>query len=196
MILDATAGNRIVWQDKHPENVTFMDFQRKLERKPTIFADNRNMPFRDKTFSTVFFDPPHAWAFRSIFFGFPDRDSYIRNHPNDRRRFPVYYGMELYRSKSALLKAIYDGLKEVRRVLKDDGLLWLNWSELRLSLNRILVLFGNDWTELIRLHVTSPYQNLSSHRNYWVCFRKRNHHMSVSARSDDLDQWFGGARIC
>ena len=99
-------------------------------------------------------------------------------------------------SRAQYLEWMEEVGKECKRVLKDDGLLWLNWSELRLSLNRILVLFGNDWTELIRLHVTSPYQNLSSHRNYWVCFRKRNHHMSVSARSDDLDQWFGGARIC
>ena len=170
-VLDATAGNRVVWRCKDPDGIIFLDLEKRLERKPTIFADNRCLPFRDKSFHTILFDPPHAWAFKSIFWGFPDRETFSRNHPNDPRQYPTYYGMERYRTKSALLKAIYEAQREFLRVLVDDGLLWFNWSELKMEANRILVLF-DEWTELIRLRVVSPNQQLSDCTNYWIALAK------------------------
>lgn len=56
------------WFDKDNENVLFMDNRqledtlcdgRKLIIKPDIVADFRCMPFEDKSFKLVVFDPPH-----------------------------------------------------------------------------------------------------------------------------------------
>lgn len=171
MILDATAGNRIIWKNKNPDSIIFIDIEKQLERKPTLFADNRLLPFKDGVFHTILFDPPHAWSFDSIFYGIPDAETYHKNHPNDNRQAPAYYGMNLYKSKTSLLKAIYSAQEEFLRVLSDDGLLWFNWSELRIELRKVLVLF-EEWTELIRLRVKSPNQQLSECANYWVAFAK------------------------
>lgn len=67
-ILDACCGSRQFWFDKHNPAVLFMDIRneecdlcdgRRLEIKPDLVADFRNMPFGDNTFSLVVFDPPH-----------------------------------------------------------------------------------------------------------------------------------------
>jgi len=82
-ILEATAGGRSYWHDKeHPETV-FMDMRVerdgdfvvrgydqdnpniKKEKQsdytvfPDLQADYRNLPFADRTFDLVVFDPPH-----------------------------------------------------------------------------------------------------------------------------------------
>ena len=71
-ILDATAGNRVIWAKKNDLPIVFIDIEKRLERKPTMFADSRQLPFQDSMFHTVFFDPPHAWAFDSMFYSFPN----------------------------------------------------------------------------------------------------------------------------
>ena len=67
-ILDACCGSKMFWFDKENINTIFMD-NRKLEDKlcdgrtlkinPDIVGDFRNIPFKDKTFKLVVFDPPH-----------------------------------------------------------------------------------------------------------------------------------------
>lgn len=68
LILDACCGSRMFWFDKQNPNVVFMDNRveedtlcdgRKLEVKPGLNADFRNMPFQDSSFKMVVFDPPH-----------------------------------------------------------------------------------------------------------------------------------------
>lgn len=56
-ILDACCGARKCWYDKSNPNVVFMDNRKEI--CPDIVADFRHMPFEDKTFSLVLFDPPH-----------------------------------------------------------------------------------------------------------------------------------------
>ncbi|MCW4014873.1 MAG: hypothetical protein NWF06_00730 [Candidatus Bathyarchaeota archaeon] len=170
-ILDATAGNQVFYKTKESEKVVYLDLETKLERKPTIFADNRKLPFQDCVFHTILFDPPHAWAFYSIFYGFPDAKTFRENHPNDGRAYPTYYGMDKYKTKSALISAIFQAQKEFHRVLTDNGMLWLNWSDLKVPLKRILPLFS-DWNELIRLRVASNNQQMSDCYNWWVAFVK------------------------
>lgn len=67
-ILDACCGSRMFWFDKENEYTMYMDIReldtnlsdgRKLEIKPDIVADFRDMPFEDETFHLVVFDPPH-----------------------------------------------------------------------------------------------------------------------------------------
>lgn len=67
-ILDACCGGRMFWFDKQNPLVTYMDnreFEEDLSNgqhyvvSPDIVADFRSMPFPDKTFKLVIFDPPH-----------------------------------------------------------------------------------------------------------------------------------------
>lgn len=67
-ILDVCCGSRMFWFDKHNDKVVFMDNRvlhdtlcdgRKLDVEPDVVGDFRNIPFEDKTFHMVVFDPPH-----------------------------------------------------------------------------------------------------------------------------------------
>ena len=67
-ILDACCGSKMFWFDREREDVVYMDNRelsttlcdgRKLEIKPDIVADFRDMPFPDNSFYLVVFDPPH-----------------------------------------------------------------------------------------------------------------------------------------
>jgi len=60
VILDATAGNRKMWRKKDYLDIIYLDIEKGLEVKPTIIADNTQTPFKDKTFHTIFYDPPHT----------------------------------------------------------------------------------------------------------------------------------------
>jgi SAM-dependent methyltransferase len=68
-VLDATAGGKHIW---HPESedadrVVFadrralsgLDLQPGWECRPDVRADGRRLPFADKSFDLVCFDPPH-----------------------------------------------------------------------------------------------------------------------------------------
>lgn len=67
-ILDACCGSRMFWFDKENPLAVFMDYRdenhtlcdgRSLRVNPDVFGDFRDMPFADKTFKLVVFDPPH-----------------------------------------------------------------------------------------------------------------------------------------
>ena len=70
MILDATSGGRMMWFDKDPEGVLFVDrrvvppgsiVQQPLwSVNPDVKADNRSLPYKDNSFELVVFDPPHT----------------------------------------------------------------------------------------------------------------------------------------
>lgn len=66
MILDATAGNRTIYTYRQSENIIFVDIEKQLWVKPTLYADSRQLPFKDKAFSTIIFDPPHDWGEKTI----------------------------------------------------------------------------------------------------------------------------------
>ena len=75
-ILDACCGSRMFWFDKKEPHTTYMDrreeefeiHKKKINVKPDIVADFRDMPFDDETFNLVVFDPPHLlWAGQKSF---------------------------------------------------------------------------------------------------------------------------------
>lgn len=135
-ILDACCGSKMFWFDKDNENVLFMDNRqledtlcdgRKLIIKPDIVADFRCMPFEDKSFKLVVFDPPHlarvgenAWLAKK----------YVRLGENWQQD-------------------LEQGFDECMRVLDDYGVLIFKWNEEQISLKQILdvinykPLFGN-----------------------------------------------------
>jgi len=170
MILDATAGNRTMWKDGHIEDTIYIDMERKLEVKPTIFADNTNTPFFDKQFDTIFYDPPHAYGAKGWFHSLPDKAQFRFKYPNEKG-IPRYYGGDKYKSGQELIVHIYKAQKEFHRILKSDGLLWLKWNETDMSLRRILQLF-ELWHILLVLPIKSPQQTHGQKQTYWVCLAK------------------------
>ena len=179
MILDATAGNRTMWKHKNTENIIYIDIEKKLERKPTIFTDNTNTPFLSGIFDTIFYDPPHGWGDKTIWYAYKHRSKEYFEKWGDRK-IPRYYGTDKYKSRSELVAHIYHAQKEFYRILKDDGLLWLKWNEYSIPLARLLTFFG-DWRELMRIYVCAPSQTFGEQQTYWVCLTKEKRETTQTA---------------
>jgi len=185
VILDATAGNRSMYVNKHSDNIVYIDRQVRLEVKPTVFCDSRHMPFKPKQFHTIFYDPPHIVGSKRSIYSFPDIESY-RQVFKDNRKAPVYYGVEQYSNVESLIKYIYETEKELRRVLADDGLLWLKWNESNIPLFKILAMF-KEWRVLMKINVCSPKQTRGKKRTYWICMEKKNGLDSPTSRTSSRD---------
>jgi hypothetical protein len=160
-----------MWKHKNTENIIYIDIEKKLERKPTIFADNTNTPFLSEIFDTIFYDPPHQIRDTGSYFVYPDAARF-RMKWKGYGKIPRYYGGDKFKTKTALIAHIYYAQKEFMRILKNDGLLWLKWNDIEIPLRRILILF-EDWNEMLRHYVKSPIGTGSKHQTYWICFSKR-----------------------
>lgn len=170
MILDAGAGNRTMWRTKNADDIIYIEIERKIERKPTIFASNIQTPFLDKSFDTIFFDPPHGWGEGHPFFAIPDHATFHKMWPG-YGAIPRYYGWDKFKNQQELLVYLWRVQKELHRILKDDGLLWLKWNETLIRLYRILIIF-EDWNEMLRLYIKAPTQTAGKAQTYWVCLMK------------------------
>jgi len=149
MLLDATAGNRMMWKNKTPPNTIFLDIEKNLSIPPDIIADNRYCPFRDNIFDCIIYDPPHyvnapPWH----------RDPSL-TYKASRGNWGTFYGN--FKSKEEMFSSIYKAQKEFLRISKR---LCLKWSEVRVSLWNVLVFF-KDWIEINRVK-TNNY--------YWITF--------------------------
>lgn len=135
-ILDVCCGSKMFWFQKDREDTVYMDIReledilcdgRKLEIKPDIIGDFRNIPFLNNSFKLVVFDPPHlakagtkSWIVKK--YGKLDN-----NWPEDLKQ----------------------GFSECMRVLETYGILIFKWNEEQIKLSEILKnieykpLFGN-----------------------------------------------------
>lgn len=135
-ILDVCCGSKMFWFDKNNKNVLFMDNRkldttlcdgRNLKIDPDIIADFRHMPFDDKTFKLVIFDPPHLAKI------------------GDSTWMAQKYG----KLGDNWRQDLKQGFKECMRVLDDFGVLVFKWNETQIKLKEILSLiefkplFGN-----------------------------------------------------
>lgn len=125
-ILDACCGSRMFWFDKQNANTVYMDNRnfedvlcdgRKLEIKPDVLADFRNIPFDDNFFNLIIFDPPHllklgetSWMCKK--YGKLDKDTWKQD--------------------------IKQGFNECIRVLKPHGTLIFKWATRDITLKQIL----------------------------------------------------------
>lgn len=116
------------WFDKNNKDVIFMDNRkindvlcdgRKLVIDPDLIGDFRNLPFTDKTFKLVVFDPPHllkvgekSWLFKKY------------------GRLGLEWRDDLKR-----------GFAECFRVLDNDGILIFKWNEQQIKMSDIKPLF-------------------------------------------------------
>lgn len=171
MILDANAGNRTMWQHKNSENIIYIDMERKLEVPPTMFCLNHQTPFQDKVFNAIFFDPPHNWGGAIHYFSFPSKAERKKVFP-DATGIPTYYGWDKFKSRGGLVSNIFKAQLEFKRILKDDGLLYFKWNEMRITLNQILPAFS-EWIVLMKLYINDPTHTAGEHQTYWVIMQKK-----------------------
>lgn len=150
-ILDACCGSRMFWFDKQNPNVLFADIRdeehtlcdgRKLEIHPDVVADFRNMPFPDASFKLVVFDPPHL------------------NNTNPDSYMAQKYGTLL----STWRNDLKQGFDECMRVLEPYGILVFKWNETRISVKRILEVFGQ--------RPLFGHKSGKASKTHWMCFMK------------------------
>lgn len=124
-ILDACCGSRMFWFNRQHKDAIYMDKRelstilcdgRKLEVKPDIIADFRNIPFEDESFYMVVFDPPHLVKI--------GENSWMAKK----------YG----KLDSTWKDDLAQGFRECMRVLKPNGTLIFKWNEDQIKLSEIL----------------------------------------------------------
>lgn len=135
-ILDACCGSRMFWFNKKNDKVVYMDNRqledtlcdgRKLEVNPDVIADFRDIPYPDKSFKLVVFDPPHLVK--------AGENSWLAKK----------YG----KLSDTWKEDINQGFNECIRVLDDYGVLIFKWNEEQVKLKDVLKvidkepLFGN-----------------------------------------------------
>ena len=159
-ILDACCGGRLFWfNKKHPDTI-YVDIRRapagfSKDRKnfsvePDVIADFRALPFPDKRFKHIVWDPPHLLDLQAT--------SIMQRK----------YGT-LFTETWA-----YDlgkGFDELWRVLDDYGTLVFKWSDSVISLEKVLSCFKE---QPLYGHPTM------TGNTYWVVFFKNPHSSSVS----------------
>jgi len=170
MILDATASNRTMWRTKNCEHIIYIDVETRLKNKPTIFCDNTKTPFKSQSFDTIFYDPPHLWETDP-----EPRPVFPREIKEWNKDDPLisytYFGWNRYHTRGELVTHLHKAAKELYRILKDDGLLWLKWCEVNIQLDNVLGIFG-DFAELMRIYSTNPLQTLGESQTYWLILSK------------------------
>jgi len=146
-ILDATCGQRLMWFDKSYPDAVYIDIR--PEVKPTIICDSAMLPFRDRCFDMVVFDPPH-----------------VRVGPNSAMavRYGVFHHWEIRR-------LVYEGFREFDRVLVDGGIVLFKWNDHSIKLSKILALIPSCFTPLFgqKVSIRTKFTSMTS----WVCLIKK-----------------------
>lgn len=154
VILDPCCGSKMFWFEKNQPNTIYADIreveryefypQRYIEVKPDIVCDFTELPFPDKSFKLVVFDPPHlkevggkSWTY-------------------------LKYG----RLEENWPKMIHDGFHECMRVLDDYGVLIFKWSEVQVKLSEVLSIIGDDYKPLF------GHRSGKHGKTHWMTFMK------------------------
>lgn len=151
-ILDATCGGRMMWFDKHNPHVLYVDNRqlsnvqlcdnRNFSVQPDQIADFRHLPFADKTFKLVVFDPPHLIRVND--------DAYLK--------------IKFERLPEDWESLLRDGFRECMRVLDDYGTLIFKWSEIQISTRAVINAIG---CEPLFGHISGKKSN-----THWMTFMK------------------------
>ncbi len=156
-ILDACCGGRMMWKNKNHPNAIYMDIRKEIKPlkekygmnfsvEPDVMGDFRKMPFPDKSFKLVLFDPPHMLSLKA-----------------DTSWMNKKYGVL---NKENWKEDIKKGFDECMRVLDDYGVLTFKWSDNEIPVKDVLALFNQDYL----------YSNVNSRKGkvttYWFVFMK------------------------
>lgn len=151
-ILDTCCGSRMFWFNKENPNVVFCDKRevpyheyypgRHIEIRPDVLCDFTKLPFGNKSYKLVVFDPPHlTWAGESSWMA-------------------LKYG----RLEDNWQQMIHDGFWECMRVLDDYGVLIFKWSEVQIPLREIL--------KIIKCEPLFGNRSGKHNNTHWLCFMK------------------------
>ena len=138
-ILDPCCGTRMMWMNKTNPQVIFGDCRhetitltdrsqgnksgtRTLHIEPDAIMDFRALPFDDKSFRLVSFDPPHLI------------------HAGPRSWLAAKYG----KLSSDWRADLHQGFSECFRVLASNGVLVFKWNETQVKVGEVLALAGQD----------------------------------------------------
>jgi len=153
-ILDACCGSKMFWFDKKNPNVEFCDNRivprheyyphRYIEIKPDTICNFTALPFPDKAFKLVVFDPPHLTRDRA------GETSYMR----------LKYGC----LEDNWPQMLHDGFNECMRVLDDYGTLIFKWSEVQIPLKEVL--------KAIKYKPLFGHRSGKHHNTHWMAFMK------------------------
>jgi len=153
-ILDVCCGPRHIWFNKKHPNVVYGDIRREkkgfssyeksIEVQPDIIMDFRKIPYPDKTFRLVVFDPPHI----------------IGNMMSGA--LTKKYGIL---SPITWRKDLNKGFNECWRVLEEYGILIFKWNDCKKSYTEILKIIGKNPL----FHSTMGKRKSVT---YWACFMK------------------------
>ena len=167
MILDACCGPKMMYKGLHrnfsQEEIVFMDIRKgvfPLDKwhvppvivEPDILADIHKLPFRDKVFSLILFDPPHGSFGVAAYFG------------------AKYGGLKPSEYVSLLIWANI----EFARVLKDDGYILAKIHQYGERDRAAIRNFTN-----FKLLMSIDFESKAGHKNVkgktrWMIFVKRS----------------------
>lgn len=151
LILDPCCGSRMFHFDRDNENVAFGDIRseqhtlcdgRDLQINPDFHCDFRDLPFADKKFKLVVFDPPHL------------------EKAGPQSWLALKYGKLGQDWRNDLKK----GFSECFRVLDDYGVLIFKWNETQIKVREILAL--TDQKPVVG-HISGKRAN-----THWITFMK------------------------
>ena len=156
LILDACCGSKMFWFDKQNPMVEFCDKRelsfsrswgkydsaRHIEIHPDTVCDFTALPFEDKTFKLVVFDPPHL------------------KRAGETAWLTLKYG----KLDDNWPQMLHDGFRECMRVLDDYGTLIFKWSEVQITLSEVLKAIG---AEPLFGHRSGKHNN-----THWMAFMK------------------------
>ena len=150
-ILDACCGGKMFWYSKNHPNTIYMDnrreekghstFRPNHEINPDIVADFKEIPFKDKSFKLVVFDPPQMF-------------------PGEKAEFTKRYGRL---KKDTWKDEIKKGFDECWRVLEDYGILIFKWNEFDIKKSEVLKVIDKD-------PLFGHWTNRSTKNTHWLCF--------------------------
>jgi len=169
-ILEATAGGRSYWHDKdHPETV-FIDMRVERDDKfvvrgydqnnpdvertgqytvlPHLQADFRNLPFPDRVFDLVVFDPPH----------FVTNNGMEKLSGIIKRKYGCLHAETWPRD-------IHDAFVELFRVMADHATLTFKFSDVDIGFEEILSVIPQE-----PLYGTTIKS--TTHSTRWITFNK------------------------
>ena len=141
-----------MWFDKHNPHALYIDKRelsevrlcdnRKFEVAPDMLADFTELPFTDKSFKLVVFDPPHLESIKETAY------------------MAIKYGMLTGDWRTM----IHDGFCECMRVLDDYGTLIFKWSEVQIPTREVIDAIGQ---EPLFGHISGRKMN-----THWMTFMK------------------------
>ena len=146
MILDATAGYRMMWFNKDYAGCIYID--KRKEVKPTVCCSWNKLPFPNDIFELIIFDPPHT-------------------NPGETGKGELYKNYGALRA-GKMVPTLYYATRELLRVLKPNGYLIFKWNTHKKGLNKILQLFPIQPL----FGQKTAYKTKHSSSTYWVLFRK------------------------